>query len=280
MAVVIKGEYLSGSGEIRQDGKNIIISEVYEYHVLAEKTDTRMDVLTAAGLPVVNYTMLASGAKCTSKKAERNSKQPRLWKVTCTYETTPPDQDQNEGSTPDPTTWIPRWRGEMSSYKEISLADVNEHAITNSAGDPFDTGIERSRSLITYNFSQYEANTVTDFDLAERNETTNSTTFLSHYPAHTLMLIVKSFEYGWYYGYDCLRVDYQMVYNKRTWKEKRIDQGYRYLESGDYKDFMAGNGAYRRLGFLNGSDGGKSETAEFLEFDKLEESNFAFIRTA
>ncbi len=280
-APYIKGEATKGSTSARKDGRNIVIVDTFHYVVIADKDATRDEVRNTTGLPLINFTTLANGAICTAKDAEREERQPRVWRVTCTFETIPPDQEQNEDSTPDPTTWIPKWGGSFQSFDDFSAGhrDVNGNAILNSLGKRFSEGIGLKRSLVAMPFSQYEPSSTTIFDLCGRNEKINDATVKSVFPEKTLLCQIKGFEYGWFYGYECVRVDYLVTYNPLTWIEKRMDVGFLYLNDAD-EEVPEYTGGILTEVKLDGS-GHKLPDGDpevWIDVERYEEISFSFLR--
>lgn len=276
-APYIKGEATKGSTSARKDGNNIVITDTFYYNVIADKDATRDEVRNTSGLPIINFSRLANGAICTGKDAERDEKQPRVWRVTCTFETIPPDQDQNEDSTPDPTTWIPKWGGSLQSYDFYGGLDADGDPVLNSAGRPFSDATAIKKSLISMQFSQYESSSLTLNQIGDRNDTVNNNTFKG-FPAKTLLLNVRGFEFGTFYGYDCVRIDYAVTYKKETWIEKRLDIGYEYKEGGVLKPAFSGGARIEVR--LNGSGGKLADGAPdvFIDVKQYREINFSFLR--
>lgn len=276
-APYIKGEATKGSTSARKDGNNIVITDTFTYIVIADRDATRDEVRNASGLPVINFTRLSNGAICTGKDAEREEKQPRVWRVTCTFETIPPDQEQDEDSTENPTTWIPKWGGSLQSIDFYGGVDADGNPVLNSAKRPFADATAIKKSLVSMQFSQYEAASTTLQTIADRNDTVNDDEF-KDFPAKTLLLNVRSFEYGTFYGFDCVRIDYTATYNKDTWIEKRLDIGYEYKESGVLKPAFSGGARIEVR--LNGS-GGKLADADpdvFIDVKRYREIDFSFLR--
>lgn len=276
-APYIKGEATKGGTSIRKDGNNVVISDTFHYLVIADKDATRDEVRSTTGLPSVNFTRLANGAICTAKDAERDEKQPRLWRVSCTFETIPPDQEQNEESTPDPTTWIPKWGGSLQSIDFYGGLDADGNPVLNSAKRPFSDATAIKKSLISMQFSQYESASTGLGTIADRNDTVNSSS-IKGFPAKTLLLNVRSFEYGTFYETPCVRIDYSLTYNKDTWIEKRLDIGYEYLVDGVLKPAFSGGSRIEVR--LNGSGGKRADGDPdvFIDVKRYREISFSFLR--
>lgn len=74
----------------------------------------------------------------------------------------------------------------------------------------------RRRCIAVSKFSQFENKTTTLKTILDRNETVNlnavTTTRFGTFPAKSLLLLVDSYEYGFFGGYECWKVDYTCKY--------------------------------------------------------------------
>jgi hypothetical protein len=201
-----------------------------------------------------------------------------------------PDLGGGGGPNPDPTAWIPVYRGQMQYYPEVSYEDFTPSGTTgsgwavagpykylNNAGAPFSEPITFTRPVIVYDFWQYEASTINDKEIGDRNDCINSaglTRGSVTYPQYTLKISIPEFERGYYFGYEAVRIHYQVAYKPSKWTFKPVQGGYEYLLGG----VRTGS---TKFVYLN-TDGTKlSDTATPLadkEFIPHKPISFSFLR--
>lgn len=253
------------------------------YRIKADTKDQdRVDVLNTAGLPEVGVTTNGP-AVCASINAERWEANPLYWDVVANFSSNVDEDSSGAGSQGqnwgDPTAWVPIAKLAFETYQEVRLVDAAGAAIVNSAGQPFETGIAQRRTLVRYDFDQFEPATTSIDTISERNETVNDAIFKGK-AVKTLLLSVREATLGFFYGYSVWRVGYSLTYKKDNWRRKRLDIGNSYLSGGvllPYKD-SEGN---RIVGPLDGA--GAKQTAgtapAILTFDEFSTSTFAdFLR--
>jgi hypothetical protein len=276
------GEQSEGRGGIRSSGGVPILDEVYNYLVeMADVTADRVDALAVLGVPQVGITQSAGGyGVCRSVEAVRRPEQRLLWDITAVF-SSEVDERQNVQAvtgTP-PIEWIPIYETKFERLQEVSTKDRDGDAIANSAGQPFENGLMRSRFIPIWEFFQFESAGVTDETIISRNETVNSAEFKGR-AIGTLLITVLSSVVGFYYGQRLRLTRYALRYNKAKWTQKRHDVGTVYLQGGQYLPYTDSEDNIM-LGGLNGS-GGKvtpGSPPAVLEFDMYEETDFSsFLR--
>jgi hypothetical protein len=280
MATVLVGEQSEGKSSLRSSGGLPVLDETFHFLVRADSVnEDRVNVLYTAGLPRVNVSVSSYGsAVCRSVDAVRRADQRKLWDVTATFSSEVTESQGGQDSSEEPTEWVPIYETKFERLQENVTKDTNGNAVANSAGQPFANGIIRSRFIPIWEFYQFESATLTDEQVIERNEVVNSTTFKGR-PARTLLCTVMSSVVGFYYGRKLRLTRYALRYNKKNWRDKRIDLGTLYLDGGQLKPYLVKGVVV--LGGLNGS-GGKVATGtkpSVLEFALYEEVAFAdFLR--
>lgn len=282
MAITVRGEKREGNARIRKSGKKLTYEDTYTYLVTTDDINTtRLQVLSAAGIPRVGFTRSGLGfAVCTDVACDRNPVNPYEWTVTANFsseveeDTSGADSDQSG----DPTSWTPIADVSFESYQFYRPFDREQRPFQNSAGLPFSTALPENRTLTKFDFEQFEPATTKLSEIAARNETINELFFLGCEPK-TLKLGVNKASIGYYYGYRVWRVDYSMTWKPDTWIYKVLDAGPFYLEGAGKKNFTTRDpGAQNTIGYLNGF-GGASNRPVFLPFDIYEELNFSkFLR--
>ena len=282
MSITILGETREGTGSIRKSGKRLVYEDKYSYIVQTDSKNTsRLAVLSAPGIPRPGLTLSGGGiAVCQSTDATRDAINPKIWHVVANFSSDVQEDTSgaNESQSGDPTVWQPIAELSFETFTEIAVKDQAGTAIANSAGQPFGAGIQLTRTLVRYDFEQFEPES-TDIDtIAGRNETVNLGTFQGK-AAKTLKLTVRSATIGYYYGYKVWRIAYSMVYKPDDWQLKVLDVGNCYLSGGNLEPYLD-NQQNRIVGGLNGSGGqvAVGDEPEILTFDKFEAISFSFLR--
>lgn len=254
-------ESITRKGGIRIRSQNgiPIIEETFGWIVQADHLEEEyVDVIRAEGLPQINVTKSAGGlAICRSIKADRREAAGLIYDVTAEFSSqVKEDNDGGDGGsdpTSDPTAWVPVYETKFERLQEVVTEDASGKAIVNSAGDPFETGLTRSRFIPIWEFYQFEPATVDDEEIIARNETVNASTFKGR-AEKTLLLTVERSTLGFYFGQRRRLTRYSVKYNKKEWTHKRLDIGTAYIDdAGDRKPYEIDGVVI--LGALNGTDG-------------------------
>jgi hypothetical protein len=277
----LQGEQSQGRGGIRSSAGIPILDETYHYLVkMAAITADRVDALSVSGVPQVGITQSAGGyAICKTVDAVRRENQRLYWDVTAVFSSEVDERQGTQAVSGNPTEWVPIYETKFERLQEILSEDADGDAIANSAGQPFETGIVRSRFIPIWEFYQFEPATVTDEQVLDRNEVVNSAIFKGK-AIHTLLCTVMSSVVGFYYGNRRRLTRYAIRYNSKTWKHKRLDVGTVYLDDGKHKPYLDDNGNV----ILGGLDGSGAKVTpgtkpNVLEFDQYDEVAFAsFLR--
>jgi hypothetical protein len=285
MATTLKGEERGRRGRLEKTQDGHVYTETRTYVVTSNiRNESPYTVVATAGLPLVHMSILAgTNARCKSLTPEQDKKTPHVWKVVAEFSTEKIDQKENpsDPTNPDPTQWIPVYKGVIETYPEVMYFDRSGARYVNSAGDRFPEPLVKQRPIIVYEFSQYEAPSITDKQIADRVYCVNNATFKG-FPAWSLLLSAKSFERGYFYGYEAVKIDYRIAYKKgypvggtpQGWKDVPLDVGYSYLDSSGKKL----NSPY--LVSLN-SDGTKradGATPDAKIFEGPDPISFSFLR--
>lgn len=279
MATTLLGLARKGDVNIRSKSGIPIVEETYYYKVLSDvQNEAYLNVTGTAGLPVVGVTVSPGNVgRCNSKSATNDPVNTRLWHVTCTFTSEVEDKQGNFDPASNPVTWIPIYETKFERLQEVVTVDKDGDAIANSAGQPFPSGMTVTRLIPIWEFFQFEAATVTDEQIIDRNETVNNATFKGK-PEKTLLLTVNSSVIGFYYGIALRLTQYSIRYNKDNWTHKRLDVGEAYLDGGVLKPYLIDGKLV--MGPLDGS-GGKANDGDppaILEFDRYTPISFSFLR--
>ena len=281
MAITLIGQKREGGASVRKNGKRLVYEENYSYLVRTDDPlTTRYQVLSSSAVPRVNVTVGGGGfTVCTGVDAKRDDGNPTLWHVDATFSSDIQEDTSgaNENESGDPTVWTPIAELGFETFTEMSFVDADDEIFDNSVGIPFATGIPLVRTLVRYDFEQFEPITTKIDTIADRNETVNSGVFKTR-AAKTFRLQVKNAAIGYYYGYKVWRVSYSLVYKPDTWVFKVLDVGNTYKLAGSFLPYLDDATPPNRIfGPLDGS-GGKAATASILEFNKYEAISFSFLR--
>jgi len=286
MATTLRGEKSEGKSSIRSSGGIAVLEEEYHFLVECDSVNTpRLEVLATAGLPIVNVSTSSSGfCICRGLDATRREDQRKLWDVSATFSSEVTEGQSSSGSSgtsvsSEPTEWVPIYETKFERQQEIITKDLDGTAIANSAGQPFETGVVRSRFIPIWEFYQFEPASVTDEQVIDRNEVCNNAEFKGK-ATTTLLCTVLSSVVGFYYGSRRRLTKYALRYNINTWKHKRLDVGTVYLDGGKLKPYLDDSGNVI-LGGLNGSGGKQTPGTEpsVKEFFVYPERSFSsFLR--
>jgi hypothetical protein len=283
MAVLgtLRGEKSEGQGGIRSSGGIPILDEVYNYLVeMADVTADRIDALSVSGVPKPGITKSAYGyGVCKTVNAVRRENQRRFWDISAVFSSEVEERQSVQSVSGNPTEWVPIYETKFERLQEHATKDQGGIAIANSAGQPFENGIIRARYIPIWEFFQFEAASVTDENVIQRNETVNDAVFKGR-AEKTLLCTVMSSVIGYYYGDRRRLTKYALKYNSATWVHKRLDVGTVYLEGGEHVPYLDSEGNVM-LGALDGS-GAKvtpGQPPAVLEFNMFPTSTFAsFLR--
>lgn len=275
------GEQSQGRGGIRSSGGVPILDETYHYLVkMAAVTADKVDVLSVSGVPLVGITQTINGyAICKTVDAVRREDQRLYWDVTAVFSSEVDERQSVQNIKGNPTEWVPIYETKFERLQEVVTKDVAGNRVANSAGQPFETGIIRSRFIPIWEFYQFEPDTVTDEQVIERNEVINSAEFKGR-EAKTLLCTVLSSVVGFYYGARRRLTRYSLRYNDYYWRHYRLDVGTVYLEGGVHKAYLDDDGNV----MLGGLDGAGNKVSPGTEpalriFDMYNEVDFAsFLR--
>jgi len=281
MATTLLGEARSGDGYLRSNNGMPSYEETWHYIVESDtEFENRANVILTPGLPSINVTPSPSGVGvCRGVRCNRRDGNPRIWDVTVEFSSEVADQTSSADPSTDPETWIPIYETKFERLQEIVTKDYSDVAISNSAGQPFQTGLTVSRFIPCWEFFQLESAGLSDEVIIARNETMNSTAFRGR-AAKTLLLTVMSSVVGYYYGQPRRLSRYSLKWNFRKWTHKRLDVGTVFLDGSDLKPYLD-NGTPPNviLGPLNGSGakGTAGDPPAILEFDMYNSIDFTNI---
>lgn len=270
-----------GDIRIRSNKGTAVIEETFEFLVKADFINqSRIEILATPGLPRVNQTVASGGfTVCKAVNCTRRENSVLYWDVTCDFSSEVEENtNTNDPSVTPPTQWVPVYETKFERLQEIATKDFSGVRIANSAGVPYETGIQRSRFIPVWSLYQFDPATVSDFEVISKNEVVNSGAFKGC-AAKTLLCTVESSTIGFYYG-NRLRLTYfSLKYNSQKWTHKRLDIGTTYRSGSDLLDYTNTSGTVI-LGALDGS-GGKQPVgtppAE-REFDMFPDISFSFLR--
>lgn len=286
MTVTLRGEKREGDVRMRKAGKKLVIEETRNYTLFTDdKSTSRIAILNTPGLPRVGTTVSSFGLTvCRSISCNRSERNPLEWTAVAEFssEVEEDTSGANESEDGNPTGFIPIASAQFETYQAYKTKDIEGKPFANTAGSPFDGALPQNRTLVRYDFEQFEPATTTLDEISERNETVNELEFLGK-PPKTLRLSVKDASIGFYYGYKVWRINYSLTYKKETWKFSALNIGSYYKQDvgGVQKEIAFKTAAPNQvnyMGFLN-PQGGPSSVPTEVEFDIYDTSDFAsFLR--
>jgi hypothetical protein len=282
MSNEILGETREGTGAIRKQGKRLVFEETYTFIVKAQsKTTSRLSILATPGIPRVGYTLSAGGfAICQNVDAARDPINPEIWRVSASFSSDVQEDTSgaNESQSGDPTAWTPIAELSFETYTEPVKIDANGDPITNSAKQVIQGTLNATRTIVRYDFEQFEQASLDIDDIADRNEKVNSAVYDGR-AAKSLKLTVRSATLGYYYGYKVWRIAYSMAYKPDLWTAKILDIGNTYLSGGVLVEFVDAQNN-RIIGNLNGAGGRAADgnPPAVIQKDVFQATNFNFLR--
>lgn len=278
MSTILKGWKKGMGGKFTKTKEGPVWTETRTAVIYSSiKYENPFTVLSTTGLPRVGLSTLPglTAAICTDVSPKQDTTSPYLWLADCEYSTATEKQDTND-SNPDPTTWLPIYGGKVETYPEVMHEDFSTppKPYLNSAKCKFPEPLIINRPIIVYDFFQYEANSVTDIQIGDRNDTINSDTVRSGmFPIHTLKCTVSGFDRGYFYGMAAVKINYSVAYKKNKWLNRPLDMGYDSL-------YASVKVSHDSIVALNSDGTKKSDTAapDVLEFKGFRPISFAFLR--
>lgn len=213
------------------------------------------------------------------KKAARQGEDENWWTVTVDY-SSKLDIDPLEAQE-NPLDRPPQIRVSTNKFTKILTEDDNDNAITNSAGDPFEGGIEvtDSRPVISLTWNKAAAG----FDpitFAAFNNKVNSDTYRGFNPNELLVQDVQS-EFQFENNVPFFRCSMQIEVNFDRWNPMKVlDAGFRYLGDDDKKHPILHDGQAVSSPVPLDGNGDVLEVGSdpvFLEIDIYAETSFASL---
>lgn len=310
MAVSIVGssEGREGKSGCRANGRTIENYHTFHYLIDAgSKTETRENILYSGVLPFAGITTRADGSVCSNVEIVRDTKNAQYWHGVVEYSTRSNDQDVGSGDAADPMTWTPIWKIDNALQDFVTPIDFNGVPILNSAKQPFDQGLVQTKTISTFRFAQYEPDTLTEADIAARNNSTNDADF-NGFDKFTLKLTIEGSERGSYANVSARKIFYRIDYYQGDaagtfkewdsgstewvdsttdsgWLEVRADVGPTYVDAGIRKRATTDQGHLDQFN-LNGAGGWVGAGGDnnqlppaYLAFQKLRPLDFElFLR--
>jgi hypothetical protein len=284
----ILGQARGQKGTFKTSEGQLIYTVPVIYRIEADSdTQSPSEILQTPGLPIVNFTLMNDGGLtvlCKGKSAEQDKDKSRRWMVTCDFDNEPVKQNENEGQGEgsqgsDPTAWIPVAEIQAEDFEETSFTDVTGAVIANSAGTPFDQLITKYTTIGVLEFEQYEQATQNAYDILDRNNLVNGSTFLTK-SAKKWLCKVRKATLGYKNGVKCWKVTYQLKYKSATWSDIRQDVGPVYKTGGTppYAKFRDEDQNVIPLGNLSTSGTNNGTVTLTKTFEPYGTSSFSFLR--
>lgn len=169
----------------------------------------------------------------------------------------------------------PQIRIGSKKVSEVAMQDINGSAIANSAGDPFSPPLEKTRRILTVNYTRNEDS----FNAAKARrflDKTNNAIWNGFDPKTVLMDDIQG-EQMYENGILFWRVNYVIDIHYRDWRSRILDIGMRQLIDGVRRPIILAGGVIANYPvLLNGSGGVNAvgATPVFRNFDLHETINF------
>lgn len=233
-----------GDVTLGYQNKQLVVNETYNYQIrVAVSGGTtyldvdRADILNTVGLPIPRLTTSPSGmGTCTGTTATRDTKNVSIWNVKATFSSSVEDNSQDSNPTTDPTTWVPLRETYLEPFETVLFKSTNNKPLVNGAAVPFANAPSVPKDNIRWDFAQFESVSVTDENIADRNNKLNNASYKGR-AKHTLLLKIRSSVVGRYYGSLRRLTEYSLVWNPENWHRKfaNVGNSFRVKEGADYK---------------------------------------------
>lgn len=233
-----------GDVTLGYQNKQLVVNETYNYKIRVSVSGgttyldvDRADILNTVGLPIPRLSASPSGmGTCTNTSATRDPQNVSIWNVKATFSSSVEDNSSDGDVTTDPTTWIPLRETYLEPFDVTLFKATNDKPLVNGAAIPFASAPTIPKDNIRWDFAQFENISVTDEDIADRNNKINNAIYKTR-AKHTLLLKVRSSVVGRYYGSLRRLTEYSLVWNPDNWHRKFANQGnaFRVKEGADYK---------------------------------------------
>lgn len=152
---------LKRGGGIRQrtSGSKLVLEQTDYWLIESDaKIESKIDCMTATGLPNVRTSTLYGFMQCVGVDVTIDEKNSRFAHAQVTYNDEITEDSTTQEQLPaNPVEWTPFAEVEFEPYPEVMQQDINNKPFVNAAKDPFATGIEIPKRLAVRVFSQFEA---------------------------------------------------------------------------------------------------------------------------
>jgi hypothetical protein len=244
VAVVAVREIWSGRGYSLDDKLVRTYTRVFRV-----ETNNVLDgpalVRSAPGIPQIGHfytnaggTESDPGAFVTRISPEQDQDDPRFWLVRVEYGTvsiTSGGKGGNDRVAPNMRNENPLLRGPeirwgTSKYQEVANQDRQTRApIVTSAGELFENGVERDQTRMTLSISRNEASFNHAF-FSQFFDNVNVDNFFGFGTGEVKCESITG-DFQFENNISFWRVNYEFAINKRTWKLRILDQGYKTLDA-------------------------------------------------
>lgn len=256
----------------------------YTYRVKAEDGDGVNSVLLDTRVPSLGASV-NEDRRATIKNKKANYVENAIWDITLSLDTEPipqaaidADTEENPLERPAEISWDYMTIPKIITY----TADATPVAIENSAGEPFDPGLEYEDTVLVLHVTRNQANFSASVAL-EYGNTVNSNTFYGASAGKAKLLppraqrVVENELTYW-------RVSYEVHFRQAGWKARVVNQGLSYLTSAGDKDtrtpILEGGQKIQTPKKLkaNGTIWEDGDDASILEFTIFESKNFGPLK--
>jgi len=312
---IVGSEKMPGSISVSRGSTAMQIRESYEFLVYSEdRGATRQEVMFGTpGLPIVGVLYTENGLICESVTAQRKEDDPQYWQVTCEFTSGvenmtidaavgPPGLPNAPGGQNDPVTWVPIFQvSRFESITETIQLDFSnpQKFIVNAAGVQFASPLTITRKLPVISWYQFEDSLTSFNTILSRSNKINAGTVTvqkpsARFPQKTLLLNVVKADYGTWYGFNSWRIEYEAVYNSKTWVTQVMEVSPVFLNNnGERKPYFDDDNIMRIYGNIigSGANAGKKKTIvngfgktvmdptpDYTEFQTYEAISFSFIK--
>lgn len=239
--ITIGPEQRKGNIRVAYKKGTQVVEETYHYLVSTSEPATREEIVASVGFPSPGLTVSPSGlGRCTNYSLVRKENNILYWDLEVNYSNNL-EEDTGGGGGGDPKDWVPVYETFLEPYTEYIVQDLDGRPVVNGAGTPYRDGLPVEKDIIRWDFFQFEAATITDEQIADRNNTINSVTFKTR-AKHTLLLKIRRSVVGFYYGFPCRMTEYSLLWKESNWHSRLPNAGQTFLYDDDMEIYTK---AYR-----------------------------------
>lgn len=254
----------------------IVRTRSIEFIMQAADGENERNILQSPGVPARLDPWTWDGevdimSRCRRVTAHEINAVKNYWRLRAEYSSKMPDQDEQHL---DPVDRTPRWSWSSRTIEHSPTKDAAGTLIAASNGQPFFITVPVTIPILT--IKRYR-NSFSGQDILDYTNTVNNTAFWGAAQDEALMSNITAEQVDvegkrlWQVTYT---IDFKIGdFAPKGWQLELLDQGTYYISGGNKYSFTDEQGN-PISGNLDGSTGNKSATAQYIEFQIYERTEF------